>query len=76
MSHEKHVKSLEKEMQRRKRIAAEWAGKMHDLAEERLPEHYNEIEEIAAGTLSACLAWKQTADELKAARTAAEVSVP
>jgi hypothetical protein len=73
MSIEERVKGLEKEVQRRKRIAAEWAGKMHDLAEERLPEHYDEIKAIAEGTLTACLAWKEVADELKAAK-AAEVA--
>ena len=75
MATEEHIKGLEKELQKRKRIAAEWAGKMHDLAEERLPEHYDEITEIADGTMAACLAWKATADELKAAKAATEVSV-
>ena len=55
MSNEEHVKSLEKELQKRKRIASEWAGRMHDLAEERLPEHFDEIAEIAEGTHS--VAW-------------------
>lgn len=75
MSVEERVKGLEKELQKRKRIAAEWAGRMHDLAEERLPEHFAEIAEIAEGTRTACLAWKEIADELKAAKSAAEVLV-
>ena len=41
---------------------------MHDLAEERLPEGFGEIQEIAEGTLNACQAWKQAVDALKAAR--------
>ena len=75
MSNEERVKGLEKELQKRKRIAAEWAGKMHDLAEERLPEHFAEITEIADGTRAACLAWKEIAEELYAAKLAAEVPV-
>jgi hypothetical protein len=75
MSIEERVKWLEKELQKRKRIAAEWAGRLHDLAEERLPEHFAEITEISDGTRSACLAWKEIADELKAAKSAAEVPV-
>jgi hypothetical protein len=62
------VQTLEKEVMKRKRIAAEWAGRMHDLAEERLPEGFKEIHEIAEGTFNACLAWKEAADALKAAR--------
>jgi hypothetical protein len=72
---EERTKWLEKELQKRKRIAAEWAGRMHDLAEERLPEHFAEIAEIAEGTRAACLAWKEVADELKAVKSAAEVPV-
>ncbi|MDR3632218.1 MAG: CCE_0567 family metalloprotein [Isosphaeraceae bacterium] len=74
MSTEERVRGLEKELQKRKRIAAEWAGRMHDLAEERLPEHFAEIAEIAEGTRNACMAWKEIADELKAAQAAAEVT--
>jgi hypothetical protein len=62
------LQTLEKEVQKRKRIASEWAGKMHDLAEEWLPAGYDEIYEIAEGTYNACLAWKQAVDALKAAK--------
>ena len=64
------LQTLEKEVQKRNRIASEWAGKMHDLAEERLPAGYDGIYEIAEGTYNACLAWKQAVDALKAAQKA------
>ena len=62
------IKGLEKEVLKRKRLASEWAGKMHDLAEERLPDGFAEIHEIAEGTYNACVAWKEAADALKAAQ--------
>ena len=65
---EEDLNALQKEVLKRKRLASEWAGKMHDLAEERLPESFAEIHEIAEGTYNACLAWKQAADALKAAQ--------
>lgn len=65
---EEQLQVLEKEVMKRKRVAAEWAGKLHDLAEERLPEGFQEIHEIAAGAFSACQAWKEAADALKAAK--------
>jgi hypothetical protein len=65
---EEQVQTLEKEAMKRKRVAAEWAGRMHDLAEERLPEGFGEIQEIAAGTFKACQAWKEAADALKVAK--------
>jgi hypothetical protein len=65
---EEQVQVLEKEVMKRKRVAAEWAGRMHDLAEERLPEGFGEIHEIAQGTFSACHGWKEAADALKVAK--------
>ena len=65
---DEQVQTLEKEVMKRKRVAAEWAGRMHDLAEERLPEGFKEIHEIAEGAFNACQAWKEAADALKAAR--------
>jgi hypothetical protein len=65
---EEVVQTLEKEVMKRKRVAAEWAGRMHDLAEERLPEGFSDIQEIAEGTFKACQAWKEAADALKAAK--------
>jgi hypothetical protein len=50
-------KALEKEVKRLKRIAGEWAAKMHDLVEERLPLAYEEIPGIAQATYDACKSW-------------------
>ena len=67
---EEDIKSLEKEVSKRKRLASEWAGRMHDLAEERLPEGFEEIHEIAEGAYNACLAWKEAVEALRARQQA------
>lgn len=51
------LQALEKEVAKAKRIASDWASKMHDLVEDRLPAAYEEIPELAEGTLAACKAW-------------------
>ena len=50
-------KALDKEVKRLKRIASEWAARMHDLVEERLPAAYEEIPGIAQATYDACKSW-------------------
>ncbi|PQO45942.1 CCE_0567 family metalloprotein [Blastopirellula marina] len=65
------MKALQKEVSKKKRIATEWAGQMHDLAEERLPIGFEEIHTIAKATYDACLAWKEAADKLQAAESEA-----
>jgi hypothetical protein len=54
---DEEIKDLDKEVKRLKRIASEWAAKMHDLVEERLPASYEEIPALAQATYDACLAW-------------------
>ncbi|MCX8085564.1 MAG: CCE_0567 family metalloprotein [Rhodocyclaceae bacterium] len=56
---EEERKELEKEVKRLKRLAAEEAGKLHDLVEERLPAAYEEIPAIAQATYDACKAWAE-----------------
>jgi hypothetical protein len=51
------IQDLDKEVKRLKRIASEWASKMHDLVEERLPAAYQEIPALAQATFDACQAW-------------------
>ena len=51
------LKALDKEVKRLKRIAGEWAARMHDLVEERLPAAYEEIPGIAQATYAACKSW-------------------
>lgn len=65
------LKALQKAVSKKKRIATEWAGQMHDLAEERLPGGFEEIHTIAESTYKACLEWKEAADKLQAAESEA-----
>lgn len=65
------LQGLEKEVAKAKRIAGEWASRMHDLVEDRLPAAYKEIPELAQGTLEACQTWADINDKLKAAKKAA-----
>ena len=61
------LKALDKEVKRLKRIAGEWAARMHDLVEERLPAAYEEIPGIAKSTYEACEAWAEATRKLAAA---------
>ena len=66
---EDELKALEKNVKKRKRIATEKAGELHDLVEDRLPAAYEEIPEIAQATYDACVAWKEATEELQAAQS-------
>lgn len=59
--------ALDKDVKRLKRIAAEWAGQLHDLVEDRLPAAYAEIPSIAESTFDACKAWAEADARLRAA---------
>jgi hypothetical protein len=61
---EAEIKELDKEVKRLKRIASEWASKMHDLVEERLPAAYEEIPGLAQSTFDACRAWSEANSRL------------
>jgi hypothetical protein len=56
---------LEQEVKRRKRIASEWAARLHDLVEERLPAGYEELPAMARSTYEACAAWAEAERALK-----------
>ena len=58
------LKDLDKEVKKLKRIAAEWAGQLHDLVEDRLPAGYAEIPGIAQSTYDACKAWADAQSKL------------
>lgn len=68
MMTEDELKDLDKEVKKRKRIASEWASKLHDLVEDRLPAGWQEIPEISQGTLEACKAWADANARLQAAQ--------
>jgi len=65
------LQALEKDVAKAKRIASEWASKMHDLVEDRLPAAYQEIPELARSTFDACQAWADATARLKEAKKAA-----
>ena len=62
------LQKLEREVAKAKRIATEWASKVHDLVEDRLPAGYEEIPELAKSTYDACLAWAEVNARLKEAK--------
>lgn len=62
------LQALEKEVAKAKRIASEWASKLHDLVEDRLPAAYEEIPEISKGTYDACKIWADANQRLKEAK--------
>lgn len=64
---EDELKALEKDVKKKKRIATEWAGQLHDLVEDRLPAAYEEIPAIAQSTYDACKDWKDATEKLNAA---------
>jgi len=66
---EEELKSLQKDVKRKKRIASEWASQLHDLVEDRLPAAYEEIPGIAQSTFDACKAWEDATKTLAAAET-------
>ena len=65
---DEEIKALEKEVKKLKRKATEWAGQLHDLVEERLPDAYTELPELSEATLHACMDWAAARDRLQAAR--------
>ena len=60
------LKNLDKDVKKLKRIAGEWAAKMHDLVEERLPAAYEEIPGVAQATYDACKSWADANTRLTA----------
>ena len=64
------LQAMEKEVAKAKRIAGEWASKLHDLVEDRLPAGYLEIPDIAQSTFDACKVWADANARLKAAKQA------
>ena len=61
---EDELKDQDREVKKLKRIAGEWAAKMHDLVEERLPAAYEEIPGLAQSTFDACRAWSDANSRL------------
>ncbi|MFC5301591.1 CCE_0567 family metalloprotein [Azospira restricta] len=62
------LQALDKEVRRLKRIAAEHAAALHDLAEERLPAAWAELPALSAAAYEACQAWAAANARLLAAQ--------
>lgn len=58
------LKALEKDVNKKNRIATEWASQIHDLVEDRLLSAYNELPELARQTQEACVAWAEAKAKL------------
>lgn len=65
---DEELKDLDREVKKLKRIASEWASRLHDLVEDRLPAGYEEIPGAARSTYDACKAWAQAHAKLTAAQ--------
>ncbi len=65
---QEEIAALDKEVRRLKRIASEWAARMHDLVEDRLPAAYVEIPALCQFTFDACKAWADASARLAAAQ--------
>ncbi len=61
---EEQMKSAEKDVKTKKRIASEWASQLHDLVEDRLPAAYRDLPAIAQSTYDACKAWEEAESRL------------
>ncbi len=62
---DEEIKALQKEGAGKKRVATEWASRIHDLVEDRLFTDFQELPELAAGTVKACESWKQLRNVLE-----------
>jgi hypothetical protein len=50
------LQALKKDAAKKKRVASEWAGQLHDLVEDKLPNGYEQLPELAQSTFDACKA--------------------
>ncbi|WP_431067085.1 CCE_0567 family metalloprotein [Methylotuvimicrobium sp.] len=62
------IKQLEKQVKKTKRLAGEQAMELHDLIEDRLPDAYQELMDVAQATYDACKAWDEANQRLLAAQ--------
>ena len=67
MATPEEIKSLQKAVNKAKRIATEHASQLHDLVEDKLHAGYQELPAIAQATYEACVAWAEANAKLQAA---------
>ena len=53
------LKTLKKEVSTKKRIAMDWASKIHDLVEDRLLDDFSELPDLTQKTVDACQEYQQ-----------------
>ncbi len=51
------LKMLKKEVSSKKRIATDWASKIHDVVEDTLWSDYRNLPELAEQAVAACEEW-------------------
>jgi len=51
------LKALKKDASSKKRIATDWASKIHDVVEDTLWTEYPNLPELAAQAVAACEEW-------------------
>ena len=66
---EDEIRTLDREVKRLRRVAGEWAGQLHDLVEDRLPNAYAELPALAQSTFAACQAWAEASAKLSSIQT-------
>ena len=65
MMSEDEIKVLTKDMNKKKRIATDWASQIHDVVEDTLWADYSKLTELAANTIAACEEWKAAKTKLE-----------
>ncbi|MAK92983.1 MAG: hypothetical protein CMI08_10335 [Oceanospirillaceae bacterium] len=57
------LKALRKDASKKKRLATEWASKIHDVVEDTYWSEYPNLPEMAAQAVAACSEWKEAQDK-------------
>jgi len=63
---EDELKALKKDVNKKKRIATDWASQIHDVVEDTLWVDYQKLPELAEKTIAACEEWKEAKSKLEA----------
>lgn len=66
------LKALKKQASSKKRIATEWASKIHDVVEDTLWSEYSTLPDLAAQAVQACKDWEEAQKVYNDAVAAAE----
>lgn len=67
---EDEIKSMKKEVSKKKRMAMEFASQVHDLVEDRLLTDYPQLTELAEQTVAACKEWAESNEKYQAVNSA------